>query len=343
MLYERIIGVGGIGTGCVFSLIGDETLGRNESRAAILEPMRDFCKLHIILHYACKLLGEKVPVTPIGLVGDDPTGHELIKNMADVGMDTRFVSFSEKPTMSAFCFLYPNGEGGNVIASNSACEEVKEDYIRDSVGELDSTPEMVLVAPEIPFPSRLLMLELARKRGSYTVVSFTRAEAEQFSEYLGYIDLLALNLEEARALANASDDQNPEDVVFKCYKKLCEKNPDARLIVTMGADGVYACDMEIVLLPVPQVPVVSTAGAGDALLGGTMAALTCGLPFLCEGKPFSHISGAVEIGILTAAIAVQSPDTIDFELDLKKMHALAKQLCPVFSADASAFFGKGKE
>jgi sugar/nucleoside kinase (ribokinase family) len=111
----------------------------------------------------------------------------------------------------------------------------------------------------------------------------------------------------------------------------------------MGANGVYACDKEIKLLPVPQVSIVSTAGAGDALLGGTMAALICGLPFLNEGEPFSRISGAIEIGILTAAIAVQSPDTIDFGLDLRKLHDLAKQLCPEFSDDVNAFFGVGRE
>ena len=348
MQYEQIIGVGGIGTGCVFSLHGNETLGRNESRMAVLEPMRDFCKLHIIFHYIARLIGKRVPVVPIGLVGDDPAGHELLKNMSDAGMDTRFISFSEKPTMSAFCFIYPDGDGGNVTASNSACEEVTGDYIRDSVrelcpGEPNTVPEMVLAAPEIPVSSRILMLETARKRGSYTVASFTKAEAAQFSEYLGYVDLLAINLEEARALVNVPDNENPENVVNKCYKKLCEKNPGARLIVTMGAAGVYACDGEIMFIPVPKVPVVSTAGAGDALLGGTMAAMICGLPFLCEGKPFSRISCAVEIGILTAAVAVQSPDTIDFGLDLRKIHELAKDLCPAFSDSVRAFFGVGKE
>jgi len=346
MIYEQIIGVGGIGTGRVFSLLGNETLGRNESRAAKLEPMRDYCKLHIILHYVAKLLQnrtsvipkDRVPVMPIGLVGDDPTGRELLCNMNDAGMDTRFVSFSEKPTMSAFCFIYPDGDGGNVTASNSACEEVTGEYIRDSLLNLNNRPEIALVAPEIPFTSRALMLDLCRKRGSYNVASFARAEAAQFLECLGNIDLLAINLEEARALVNVSDDEKPESVVSLCYALLMEKNPDARLIVTMGADGVYACEREILYLPAPQVPVVSTAGAGDALLGGTMAALAFGLPFLCEEKPFSRISSAIEIGVLTAAIAVQSPDTIAFDLDLAKLHAYAKEMCPRFSDEVSAFF-----
>jgi sugar/nucleoside kinase (ribokinase family) len=344
IFYERIIGVGGLGTGRVFSLLGNETLGRNESRAARLEPVRDYCKLHNILHYVAKLLQNRVKVMPIGLVGNDPTGLEIIECMNEAGMDTRFVSFSENPTMSAFCFLYPDGDGGNVIASNSACEDVSEDYINDSLFSLDvgreteAMQEMVLVAPEIPFPSRVLMLEMCRKRGSFIAVSFARAEAAQFSEYLSYIDLLAINLEEARALANAADDEPPENVAIKCNELFKEKNPRGLLIVTLGADGVFACGKEIKLLPAPPVSVVSTAGAGDALLGGTIAALAFGLPFLCDETPFDPLSSAVEIGILTAAIAVQSPDTIAFDLDLGRLRGFAKRISPDFSDCVSAFF-----
>jgi len=109
----------------------------------------------------------------------------------------------------------------------------------------------------------------------------------------------------------------------------------------MGAKGVYACEGEIKFFPAPEVNVCSTAGAGDALLGGTMAALTYGLPFLCEGSPFSQISSAIEIGVLTAACAVQSPDTIAFDLDIKSLHNYAKQLCPDFSDKAKIFFKEG--
>ena len=48
--FHTLIGVGGIGTGCVFSLDGNQTLGRNESRAAYLLDVRDYCKLHSIIH-----------------------------------------------------------------------------------------------------------------------------------------------------------------------------------------------------------------------------------------------------------------------------------------------------
>ena len=55
--YNRLVGIGGIGTGIFFALEGDHTLGRNESRAGRLLDVRDYCKLHIVIHYVAKLLG----------------------------------------------------------------------------------------------------------------------------------------------------------------------------------------------------------------------------------------------------------------------------------------------
>jgi len=57
--YRRIVGVGGIGTGLFFALEGAHDLGRDESRPARLLDVRDYCKLHIVAHYAAVLLGAR--------------------------------------------------------------------------------------------------------------------------------------------------------------------------------------------------------------------------------------------------------------------------------------------
>jgi ribokinase len=79
--YDHIIGTGGIGSGMFFSLKGNETLGREESRMAALLPYRDYCKQHIIMHYISVLLGAGINGTfqsyPIGKVGNDDTGGIL--------------------------------------------------------------------------------------------------------------------------------------------------------------------------------------------------------------------------------------------------------------------------
>ena len=51
------IGVGGIGSGIMYSLYGKHDLGRNESRLGELLDSRDYCKLHILEHYIARLMG----------------------------------------------------------------------------------------------------------------------------------------------------------------------------------------------------------------------------------------------------------------------------------------------
>ena len=126
LAYERLVGVGGIGTGLFFALEGAHDLGRDESRPARLLDVRDYCKLHIVAHYPAVLLGaraEGVPfhVLPVGAVGADEAGRRLRDEMSAAGMDVRFVrDVPGRPTLLSVCFQYPDGSGGNITTSDSA-------------------------------------------------------------------------------------------------------------------------------------------------------------------------------------------------------------------------------
>ena len=127
--YQRVIGVGGVGTGVFFKLAGDHTLGRNESRAGELLDVRDYCKLHIVLHYVAKLLGagngSGVEILPLAKIGNDAPGRFVLHEMQMVGINTRFVEpLSGKPTLFSVCFQYPDGAGGNITTNNSAAAEL---------------------------------------------------------------------------------------------------------------------------------------------------------------------------------------------------------------------------
>ena len=67
-------------------------------------------------------------------------------------------------------------------------------------------------------------------------------------------------------------------------------------------------------LPVLPVRVEGTAGAGDAHLAGIIVGLAAGLP----------LREAHQLGVLTAAVAVQSPHTINFGLDRDALWASAR-------------------
>src|SRR6476469_7306595 len=95
LVYDHIVGTGGIGSGIFFLLHGNETFGRNESRMAQLLPYKDYCKQHIILHYISVLLGAQqegaFQIYPIGKVGNDAPGKILLHQMKATGMDTSHV------------------------------------------------------------------------------------------------------------------------------------------------------------------------------------------------------------------------------------------------------------
>src|SRR5438093_1211323 len=67
--------------------------------------------------------------------------------------------------------------------------------------------------------------------------------------------------------------------------------------------------------PAPQVEVASTAGAGDCLLGGILAAMARGVPLLNSRSPRKTLAErpletALEFGVLLASYKVTSPHTI---------------------------------
>ena len=133
MKFDWVAGTGGIGKGEIFKLVGNATLGREESRSAVLTDFRDYCKQHIILSYTARLVGDKIPVFACGKVGADERGVELKKEMEEVGIRTDFVEETTTArTMFSVCFLYENGEGGNITTCNDACSTVTaEDLCRD--------------------------------------------------------------------------------------------------------------------------------------------------------------------------------------------------------------------
>ena len=165
--YGQLVGVGGLGTGMFFELEGDHTLGRNESRSGRLLDVRDYCKLHIVMHYVAKLLGARpsgLPfhVVPIGNVGDDLAGQYVIEQMADVGIDASHVrAIPATPTLFSVCFQYPDGAGGNITTSNSAAGALSRSDI-DKIAELltrGAKHVIALAVPEVRLDVRQYFLE----------------------------------------------------------------------------------------------------------------------------------------------------------------------------------------
>ncbi len=207
--FRQLIGVGGLGTGMFFALHGDHTLGRNESRLGDMVHVRDYCKLHIVSHYVAKLLGSKqgqFAVVPLGKVGDDAAGDFVLREMRDVGIDTRSVEVTHgKPTLFSVCFQYPDGSGGNITTGNSAAADLSEENIDRAASfvEFFGPKTIALLVPEVPLAVRRYFLRVAMGKGAFTAASFVSGEIPE-AKQLGMFDqlnIVALNEEEAASFA----------------------------------------------------------------------------------------------------------------------------------------------
>jgi len=305
----------------LFALEGNHDLGRNESRAARLLDARDYCKLHIIAHYPAVLLasggGRGFRVVPVGKLGADDVGARLRREMAQAGMDTSLVESVEgAPTLFSVCFQYPDGSGGNLTTLDSAAARLTVADVDRSAPFLDPR-SIALAAPEVPLEARLRLLELAKQRSALRVAAFTSAEMGEARERgaLSIVDLLALNEDEAAALTGgARAYADPAAFLKATADAFAAQNPRGRLLLSLGARGAYAwADGRWHHAPALPVTVRSTAGAGDALLGGTLTGLALGLRF----------ENAVDLGSLVAAFKVTSPHTIPPDFDLEALRAFA--------------------
>jgi sugar/nucleoside kinase (ribokinase family) len=330
--FARLIATGGIGHGIVFALEGDATLGRNESRLGMLQPGRDYCKLHIIMHYVSVLLGAgtSIEVVPIGRVGDDEAGARLFGEMEATGMlmdEVRTVRGTA--TLFSVCFLYPDKSGGNITTANSASSTLTAADIDEALGRHPPVAggDLVLAVPEVPLEARVRLLERGAARGALTAASVLVSEAAAFEDAGAFskTSLLAVNIDEARAIGRQDGPGADSGLVVRaCAEKLWSHNNAMCIAVTDGADGCWGCrDGRILRLPALPVRSLSTAGAGDAFLAGVLSGLWCGLPFLptgdADGAP-SPFESALDLGGLVAALSTLSPHTIATEITASTVH-----------------------
>jgi|CZKR01.1.fsa_nt_gi sugar/nucleoside kinase (ribokinase family) len=88
--------------------------------------------------------------------------------------------------------------------------------------------------------------------------------------------------------------------------------------------------------PAPKVEGASTAGAGDSLLGGIIAAVASGIPFLRGDFPKESVASksvetALELGVLLASYKCLSPHTINPSACVETLDAFARDLGKSFS------------
>jgi sugar/nucleoside kinase (ribokinase family) len=318
--YRALLGTGGVGSGSFFALDGNHTLGREESRGGRFLERQDYCKLHIICHYIQLLLGTSFKVIIASKVGEDEYGCRLLAEMLETGLDTRFITTSPgDATLYSICFVYPDGTGGNLTASNAATSKVDPAFINELLPEFAGCrgQGIALAAPEVPLPARHRLLELGTEYGFFRAASFTYEEAcsEEIAPLLAQCDLVGLNLGEAAALGRVDPDLPALAIVQAATSRLHGLGSTSCLSVTGGKLGSWCWDGDsITHTPAFPVEPVNTAGAGDSHLAGLLIGRTAGLSW-----PVAN-----QLAALVAALKVTSAHTIHKGLDRQSLSSFAR-------------------
>lgn len=193
----------------------------------------------------------------IGAVGTDPFGDELVANLENEGVDVSKVKRVEGPSGIANILL---SEGDNrIIVVPGANHQLTPEDIDHCEAAIASS-ELVVLQLEIPIPSVLRTLEIARR--NQVPVILNPAPADGFSpEFLQYEPILTPNESEAAMMFGEN------------WEQALEAHPN-RLIVTLGRDGARYYDGERhIVVPGIQVNAVDTTGAGDTFNGALAVAL----------------------------------------------------------------------
>jgi len=244
----------------------------------------------------------------------------MLSEMSDARLDLAYIEkVPNKPTLFSFCFIYPDGSGGNMTTDNSACGEVDAEYVHHAIGEFDEYGRrgIALAVPEVPLEARIELLNLATQHGMFRIASFTSEEIREAKRKKLFlqIDLLALNIDEAAALGLKSTD--PKVLLDSAVQEARRLNPDMLLTITSGSKGSWSWNGSALRhIPAFPVKVAGTSGAGDAFLSGVIAGLAEGLPF----------HEAHRLGALVGALSVTSPHTINKDINRRSLFEFSKTL-----------------
>jgi len=252
--------------------------------------------------YALARLG--VPVRLLGMTGADPFGAQLLATLEGVGVNTRWIARSGKPTATTVAlvnsagervFLHRPGVSVDVLAE-PVCftAELAAGFSHYHLANVYGLPGVRLNAAE--------SLAAARRAGLTTSLDTGWDASGGWLDILGpclpHTGIMFVNQDEARMLTGEADPAaaaarlrqlGARDVVMKFGENGCA--------VYTGADCLR--------VPAFAVEAVDTTGAGDCFAGGFLAALHYGAD-LADAARFASAVGALSVGRLGAVAGLLS-------------------------------------
>jgi len=234
---------------------------------------------------AAKLGGEVKIITKLG---NDIFGENTLKNYKSMGMDTKWVFFTDK-AFSGVAPITVNTEGNNAIiivtGANDLLSIEEIEHARDDIADAD----IMVCQLEIPVEISIAALKVAKDSGVTTIFNPAPARPELPDEIYQLSDIICPNESETEMLTglpvkSLKDAEKAAEILLARGAKT--------VILTLGERGSLLVDRnEIVHVPATKDKPLDTTGAGDAFVGSLAYFLSMGKSFTDAMKRANYIAG----------------------------------------------------
>ncbi|HRJ06288.1 MAG TPA: carbohydrate kinase family protein [Candidatus Saccharibacteria bacterium] len=200
----------------------------------------------------------------MGTIGHDPAGKAVLDDLDKEGVDTRFVSYSDKlNTGYSVLLLAPNGERSILTYRGASTKYLIKNF------NLDDVEADWLYVSTMTGNMNVLdhIFHQARQKGIKVFFNPGKGELKQpqlLKGLLEDVDVLSLNKEEAQQIVHG---ETSEELVRHLLHYV------GVAIVSDGPDGVVASDGQVIIKAgmYRDVKVIDRTGAGDAFGSGFLS------------------------------------------------------------------------
>jgi ribokinase len=250
-------------------------------------------------------------VEMVGRVGDDAFGPALLDNMRRQGVGVAHVMTDpQAPSGIAMITIDERGENAIIVAPGANGQVSSQDL--HQARDLLAGARYLVMQFEIPLDTVGEAIALARELGVQVILNPAPAYAVD-ADFLRGVTCLIANETEAETLTGiAVGDEDPasskSSVATAAEGLLALGIP--MVIITLGARGAFLLTSDLRLhVPARQVEVVDTTAAGDAFVGGFVAALLRDLA-LPDAVRYATCAGTLATTRLGAQTSLPSAEEV---------------------------------
>jgi pseudouridine kinase len=256
-----------------------------------------------IAHYLGLL---NIPVTFLGVVGDDEEGREILEKLRNANVQMREVILSRKdPTGRYLAILDEKGEMQVAVSDTMIMKRVTPRYLIAKAGIIMKNRFVIIDTNLTTQAIHNIASLCSRERIPLIVDPVSMAKSRKLLGILPKIHFLTPNISELSALAGIVVNNSTERQ--RAVEQLMKKGVK-NIILTNSAQGVYIFSEhcpEGEFINTWRKKIVDSTGGGDALVAG-----------MAYGLYHNYkLYQAVQIGLIISTLAVTSPDSVYSQID----------------------------